>query len=75
MNDGVVINTLFEKTEAGVLRLAREQMKVRNHYYKKDGVDFGQHGKWFNFKEEHGGLKELVIIEYSETGRKAITEL
>lgn len=75
MNDGVSINTLFEKTEAGVLRLAREQMKVRNHYYKKDGVDFGQHGKWFTFENEHGGLKELVILEYAEAGRKTITEI
>jgi hypothetical protein len=75
MNDGYQTSTLSQSTEADVLRIARGQMKVRNHYYKKDGIDFGQHGKWFNFEEEHGGLKELVIVKYTETGRKIITEL
>lgn len=75
MNDGATNRTLFMKSKADVLRAAMEQMKLQNHYYRKDGVDYGKGGKWFTYEEEHGGLKELVIIEYTETGREIITEL
>jgi hypothetical protein len=75
MNDGTQNRTLFQKTEADVLRCAREQMKLTNHYYRKNGIDYGAGGKWFTYEEEHGGLKELTIVEYTETNRKIITEL
>ena len=75
MNDGTQIRTLSKKSKADILREAREQMKVKIHYYRKDGVDYGKAGKWFTYEEEHGGLKELVIVEYSETNRETVTEL
>lgn len=75
MNDGTQMRTLSKKTKADVLQDAREQMKLRNHYYRKDGVDYGRAGKWFTYEEEHGGLKELVIIEFSETNRETVTHL
>lgn len=75
MNDGATNRTLFQKSEAEVLRAVREQMKLTNHYYRKNGVDYGAGGKWFTYEEEHGGLKELMIVEYTETDRKIITEL
>lgn len=75
MNDGATNRTLFMKSKADVLRVAREQMKLQNHYYRKDGVDYGKAGKWFTYEEEHGGLKELVIVEYTETNRETITSL
>lgn len=75
MNDGTRTGTIFQKTKADVLSIARQQMKLTNHYYRKNGVDYGAGGKWFTYEEEHGGLKELLIIEYAETNRTVITEL
>lgn len=75
MNDGTQMRTISKKSKADILREAKEQMKLTTHYYRKDGVDYGKEGKWFTFEEEHGGLKELVIIEYSETNRETVTEL
>lgn len=75
MNDGATNRTLFQKTKEDVLRGAREQMKLRNHYYRHNGIDYGKYGKWITYEEEHGGLKELVIIEYTITNKETITEL
>lgn len=75
MNDGTKNATLFKKTEAEVLQDARLQMALKNHYYRRNGVDYGAGGKWITYEEEHGGLKELVVLEFSETNRKIYTEL
>ena len=75
MNDGTKNATLFKKSEAEVLSDVRSQMKLTNHYYRRNGVDYGAGGKWFTYEEEHGGLKELVVLEFSETNRKIYTEL
>ena len=75
MKDGTKSITFFQQTEEDVLRVVREQMRLTNRYYRKDGVDYGKSGKLFTFEEEHGGLKELTIIEFSETNRKIITEI
>lgn len=75
MNDGAKTGTLFKKTEAEVVQTVRETMKLTTRYYKKDGVDYGAYGKVFTYEEEHGGLKELTIVELTETNRKVLTEL
>ena len=75
MNDGTKNATLFKNSEAEVLRDVRLQMALKNHYYRRNGVDYGAGGKWITYEEEHGGLKELVVLEFSETNRKVFTEI
>lgn len=75
MNDGAKNGTIFMGSEAEVKQRVRETMKLTTRYFKKDGVDYGAYGKVFTYEEEHGGLKELTIVEFTETDRKVITEL
>lgn len=75
MNDGAKNGTLFCKTEAEVLQSVRATMKLTNRYYKRNGVDYGACGKVFTYEEEHGGLKELTIIELTETNIKVLNKL
>lgn len=75
MNDGTKMPFPMKKSKADVLSAAREMLNSKIRYYKKNGVDYGAGGKLFTYEEEHGGLKELVIIEYSETNRETMTEI
>lgn len=75
MNDGTKMPIPMKKSKDDVIWSAIEQMKSKVHYYRKNGIDYGKEGKWFTYEEEHDGLKELVIIEYTETSRETLTEI
>ena len=75
MNDGAKNGTLFQKSEADVIYNVKQTMKMTTRYFKRNGVDYGQLGKVITYEEDHGGLKELTIVELTETNRKVITEL
>ena len=75
MNDGARMPFPMKKSKDEVLALAKEQLGSKIRYYQKNGVDYGKGGKLFTYEEDHGGLKEFVIIEYSETNRETFTEL
>lgn len=72
MNDGMEMIFPNRKTKQEIILLAKQQLKHQVHYYRKDGVEFGRHGKWFTYEEEHNGLKELIITVYAITDIEVI---
>lgn len=68
----VIIPPLHSK--ALIIEKMNAMLEHKIRYFKHNGIDYGEYGKFITFEEENGGLNLVNIYVYEEIDIITLTE-